>query len=899
MDVDPGWDQVLADGGSVWLRALTRADRPALEEFYARLSRNSRYLRFLHGSRRPPAGVLEREASESSDPYLALGAFLGNELIAVASAQRIPDSERADVALAVADAQQGRGLGTALLEQLAARASERGIREFSAETLVDNARMLEVFANAGFELLRRSDLSVVSLRFPLRPTPQLRAAVEQRERSATARSIGRLLAPRAIAVVGAGRQRGGIGHEILRRLLAGGFRGALHPVHPEATEIAGLRAWPSVEAVPGELDLAVIAIPARAVPEVAAQCARRGVHGLVVISSGFGETGAAGRDAERELAVFARHWGMRVIGPNCIGIANTDPAVSMNASFVPVEPLRGPLALASQSGAVGIAALTEAREIGLGISSFVSLGNRADVSANDLLEYWEEDAATRVIALYLESFGNPQKFARIAPRIGRRKPIVALKSGRTRAGLRAARSHTAALATPDASVDALFAQTGVIRVESAQELFDCARLLASQPLPAGARVAIVGNSGGPGIMAADACEREGLGVEPLGAKLQQEIARLAPGAAALSNPVDLGAAAPAQALEAALGAVLADAQTDAAIAIYTPPLVTRLEDAAAAIRRAADAAPHKPLLACLIAADGVPDVLRARPGARLPPVYAYPENAVRALARAVRYALWRARPEDPAPELPGFDAAAARRRAHAAFRSGREWLEPVDAFALLADAGIPVAAVERVTSAQRARERARELGVSLALKAANPLLVHKTEEGAVRLGLADPDAVARAFAELEARLGGRMGGALLQPMQEPGTELIAGISHDPGFGPLVMLGLGGTLAELLGDRALHIVPLGARGARELREGLRCAPLFRGYRGAAPLDGAAVDDVLLRLARLAAEVPEIAELDLNPLLVRARGAVVVDARIRVSPAGPRPDLLWRWLDPGRA
>ncbi|HXZ85321.1 MAG TPA: acetate--CoA ligase family protein, partial [Myxococcota bacterium] len=689
-----------------------------------------------------------------------------------------------------------------------------------------------------------------------------------------AHSIARLLAPRSIAVVGAARERGKIGHEILRSLQAGGFRGALYPVHPQAAEVAGIRAYACVEAIPGELDLAVIAIPAHAVPEVAAQCARRGVHGLVVISSGFGESGAEGREAERQLAGFARRWGMRVVGPNCIGIANTDPAVSMNASFVPVEPPRGPLGLASQSGAVGIAALSQARALGLGISSFVSLGNRADVSPNDLLQYWEEDAATGVIALYLESFGNPQKFARIAPRVARRKPIVALKSGRSRAGLRAARSHTAALATPDAAVDALFAQTGVIRVESAEELFDCARLLACQPLPSGARVAIVGNSGGPGIMAADACEREGLLVLPLREALQQRIARLAPGAAALANPVDLGAAATPECFQGALGAVLADDAVDSVIAIYTPPLITRVEDVAGAIRRAGDAA-RKPLLACLIAAGEIPAALRPEPGARLPPVYAYPENAVRSLARAAAYAGWRARDEDPAPELRGFDAAAARRRAHAAFRGGREWLEPAEAFAMLSDAGIPVAAVELVRSAEQARERARALGVPLALKAANPLLVHKTEAGALRLGLGDPDAVARAFAELEAALGERMGGALLQPMVAPGTELIAGISHDPGFGPLVMLGLGGTLAELLGDRALHIVPLGRRGARELREGLRCAPLFRGYRGAAPLDGAAVDDVMLRLARLGAEVPEIAELDVNPLSVGARGAIAVD------------------------
>jgi acetyl coenzyme A synthetase (ADP forming)-like protein len=890
---------VLADGGSVWLRALSLDDRAALEAFYARLSRDSRYLRFFHGSRRPPPGFVERETRAPSPDHMALGAFLGRELVGVASAERIAGTQAASVAFAVADAHQGRGLGTALLEHLAEAASERGIREFQAETLVENSRMLEVLANAGFELERRkgscgTDGSLVSLRFPIAPTPALRAAVERREQQAEARSIARLLAPRSIAVVGAARERGKIGHEILRNLEAGGFRGALYPVHPSAAEIAGRRAYPSILAIPGDVDLVVVAVPAPAVPEVVAQCARRDVRGLVVISSGFGESGAAGGEAERELAAFARRWGMRVVGPNCIGIANSDPGVRMNATFVPGELLRGSLGLASQSGAIGIAALAEARALGLGISSFVSLGNRADVSANDLLQYWENDAATRVIALYLESFGNPQKFARIAPRVARRKPILALKSGRTRAGLRAALSHTAALATPDAAVDALFAQAGVIRVETAQELFDCARLLACQPLPAGRRVAIVGNSGGPGIMAADACEREGLEVAPFPEALQQRLAGLAPGAAGLSNPVDLGAAVTPAALEGALRAVLDSPDVDAALAICTPTLVTRAEDMAAAIRRAAEKARDKPLLACLLAVPEIPAALRPEPGVELPPVYAYPENAVRALALAARYTAWCRRPDDAPPELPGFDAAAARRLVHAALAEGRGWLDPVDAFALLAAAGIPAAAVERVGSAEQARERAAALGVPLALKAASPDIVHKTEAGALRLSLVGADAVEKAFRELHAALGERMGGALLQPMCAPGTELIAGISHDPALGALVMLGLGGTLAELLGDRALHVVPLGPRAALELRESLRCAPLFHGYRGAPPLDGAAVDDVVLRLARLADEVPEIAELDLNPLVVRAEGAVVVDARVRVAPAVPLPDRVSGWL-----
>jgi acetyl coenzyme A synthetase (ADP forming)-like protein len=891
----PSEDVVASDGGSVHLRAARPGDLERVAAFYAGLSPESLYLRFFTGRRSLPPGFLERELSGDERERLVLLAELGDQIIAVASAVRPRDAAHAEVAFAVADTHQGRGLGTLLLERLAAACHARGVREFRADTLAHNARMLQVFADAGFQIERRPDPEVVALRFPIAPSPRLRAAIEAREHRADARSVAQLLRPRSIAVVGAGRARGNIGHEILRNLADGGFQGALYAVNPRATEVAGHKCYASVEAIGQPIDLAVLAVPAAQLEPTVAACARAGVRDLVIISSGLAEAGAAGQAHERELAAFARRHGMRVVGPNCIGVLNTDPAVRMNATFAPVTPPAGNVGFASQSGAVGIALLAHARRLGLGMSSFASLGNRADVSANDLLQYWEDDPATDVALLYLESFGNPRKFSRIARRMARVKPIVALKSGRSPAGERAAASHTAALAAPDLLVDALFAQSGVVRVDSVEELFDVAQLLADQPLPAGRRVAMVGNSGGPGIMAADACERWGLEVPLLGEPLQRALrAAAGAGAAAVHNPVDLGAAAGPLEFEAALRALLHSGEVDAVLAIYTPPLVTRPDEVAVAVARAADGRGDTALLACFLAVEAPPTALRRAQPRRIP-WYPYPEPAIRALARAAAHAAWRRQPSAPPPELERFDVAAARARIGRALREhGEGWLDAVACFELMGLLGIPHVPVQRVDSAQQARSAAAALRLPVALKAASPALLHKTDVGAVVLGLDSPAAVAAAYRKMQAALGERMGGALLQSMAAPGIELICGVTQDPDFGPLVMFGMGGVTAELLADRVFHLAPLGEPEAARMLRALRGSPLLFGYRGAPPADVAALQDLLLRVGKLAAELPEVVELDLNPVIASPRGALAVDVRIRLAPCRPAPELTARWL-----
>jgi acyl-CoA synthetase (NDP forming) len=578
---------------------------------------------------------------------------------------------------------------------------------------------------------------------------------------------------------------------------------------------------------------------------------------------------------------------MRLVGPNCMGVINTDPAVSMNATFAPVPPLPGPVAFLSQSGGLGIAILEEAARLGIGVSSFVSVGNKADVSGNDLIQYWEQDERTAVILLYLESFGNPRKFARIARRVSRVKPIVAVKGGRTAAGRRGAASHTAALASPDVAVDALFHQAGVIRVDTLEELFAVAQVLSTQPVPAGRRVGIVGNAGGPGILAADACEGAGLEVPELSEATQAELRSFLPPTAGVRNPVDMVASATAADYERALRAVAADPGIDAVIAMFTPPLVTRADDVARAIAAAAEQS-AKPVVANFLAQSGTPEPLRT--GTRVVPSFAFPETAARALAAAARYGEWLARPEGTVPTFDDIDRDAARAVVAAAVASHPDgcWLDAESAARLLCAYRIPVAAVQRVGSADEAVAAAEALGLPVALKAAAPELVHKSDVGGVRLDLASGDEVRRAYEEMAAALGERMGGALVQRMVPAGVETIVGVVQDPAFGPLVMFGSGGTAVELFGDRAFRILPLTDLDAAELVRATKGSPLLFGYRGAPPTDVGALCDVLLRVATLADEVPEVAEADLNPVIVSPSGAVVVDAKIRLVPHAAAPE-----------
>lgn len=693
--------------------------------------------------------------------------------------------------------------------------------------------------------------------------------------SSSVRSLQPFFEPRTVAVVGAGRTRGGVGAEILHNLLVR-FTGAVHAVNPHATTVESAAAYPTVSAIPGPIDLAVVAVPAIGVDAVVDDCLVAGVTAIVIISAGFGETGADGRRHEQRIAGRVRAAGARLIGPNCMGLVNTDPAFALNATFSPAYPPAGNVAFSSQSGALGLAILEHARDLNLGLSSFVSIGNKADVSANDLIEYWETDDRTAVILLYLESFGNPRRFSRIARRVGRRKPIVAVKAGRSTSGARAARSHTGALAASDRVVDALFHEAGVIRTDTLEELFEAATLLSHQPLPAGRRVAILTNAGGPGILAADACEARGLVVPRLTPASLAALQGFLPPEAGLSNPVDMIATAPASSYARAIPILLADPGVDAVLTIFTPPLVTHSADAAQAIASAARGA-SKPVLAVFFGAVGVPDILTPIP------CYTFPESAARALAHAATYQEWRSRPID-LPSFPAdIDAHAVSRIAADALGHGEGWLSPTDCQALLASAGIHVIDTRTAATADEAVTTARTVGYPVVVKGTGAAILHKTEAHAVQTGLGDDDAVRAAGQRLLALPD--VTGLIVQPMVRDGVEMLVGASLDPTFGPVIVCGAGGTLVELLRDTACRLAPVTPREAGEMLDEIHSVARLRGFRGAAPLDEAALRDVVVRVSALLDLCPAVLELDLNPVIVTQTGVHVVDARVRVGHLSP--------------
>jgi acetyl coenzyme A synthetase (ADP forming)-like protein len=886
-------DVVLRDGGTVHLRPMRRDDADGLLGLFSRLSDESLYLRFFSPVPSPTARDLEHLTDLDDDRRFALVAELGGEFIAVARyGCSAADREEAEVAFTVADEHQGRGLATVMLEHLAAIARAHGIRRFVAITMQNNTAMLEVFAQTGFEVHRSRSGGVVDVSFDIAPTADSVNAQHRREHTSEARSVARLLAPASIAVVGASRRSGTIGNGVLRNLLAGDFQGPVHPINPSARSIAGVQAYPSVGDVPGAVDLAVVCVPADQVAAVVDDCIRKQVGGLVVISAGFAEVDAEHGRSERQLVERTRANGMRMIGPNCMGVVNTHPDVKMDATFAPFAPVGGRVAFASQSGGLGIALLARSAELGLGISTFVSLGNKADISSNDLLQFWEEDPETEVILLYLESFGNPRKFARLARRISHHKPILAVKSGRTAAGARGTASHTAALAAPDVAVDALFAQAGVIRVDTLEELFDTAALVLHQPLPPGRKVAIVTNGGGPGILAADACIAAGLEVAELPVATQATLRSFVSPDAGVSNPIDLVASATAETYARTLDVLIAEPDVDILLVIFVPPLVTRAEDVAAAITAAASRAGEKPVVACFLGRNGTIEMLGSTspndPG-RTVPTFSFPESAAAAIGRAARHHEWRARPEGEVPTFADVRLDLARRLVtdQLAITPAGEWLTAASAAVLLEAVGIPVARTFTAADGAAAVEAASQVGFPVALKAASPSIVHKTERGAVRLDLADGDAVLRAFDEMHRALGDEMGGAVVQRMVEPGIETIVGVTRDPSFGSLVLFGMGGVQAELLRDTALRIVPITDLDASEMVRSLRTSPLLFGFRGSPAADTGAVEDVLLRIGLLAEHLPEIAELDCNPLVVSHTGAVVIDAKVRLAPVPPGP------------
>jgi acetate---CoA ligase (ADP-forming) len=900
-------DVVLRDGSTVHVRPSRPDDAAAVRELLAGLSQESIWLRFFSGFPNLDAAVSWATTVDYRWRY-GLVATTGSDGTVVGHAgwERERDRpERAEVAFVIADRMQGKGLGTLLLGQLAETAVAVGVSTFVAEVLPENHQMVSVFRDSGFPVTTHSMPGVILVEFPASLTSEAIEAFERREQAAAVAAMQAMLAPRAVAVVGASRDRGTVGGRVFHNLLAAGFEGPVYPVNPRAEVVQSVLAYRSVADIPGPVDLAVVAVPAAAVVEVARACADKGARGLVVMSAGFAETGPDGAARQQQLLRVCRDAGMRLIGPNCLGIVNTAREVSLDATFGPLLPERGRVGFLSQSGALGLAIIDYANALGLGLSSFVSVGNKADISGNDLLNYWEDDPGTAVALLYLESFGNPRKFARVARRVSHSKPIVAVKSGRSAAGARASSSHTGALlAGSDVTVDALFRQAGVIRTDTLAELFDVATLLVNQPLPAGRRVAIVTNAGGPGILCADACEAGGLEVPPLSEGLRKRLAAFLPAEASTANPVDLLAAAPPAHYRQAVELVVASGEADAVIVIFIPPLATDLAAVAAAIRDAVAAVPSRlPLLAVFMSAASEPAELNPEPpptsspadsapeggGGRIPS-YRFPENAARALVRAVDYGAWRATPEGRMPELGGIRRDQAAGVLAAALAEGPRWLRPDEVATLLDCYGLPLAPWRLAATPDEAAAAAAELGGPVALKAVAPGLVHKTEVGAVRLRLAGADAVRTAAVEMAEAVGAaghRVERFLVQLMVAAGVEMLVGVVHDPLFGPVVACGAGGTAVELLRDVEVRITPLTDADATAMVRSLTTFPLLDGYRGAPRADVAALEDLLLRVGALVEAHPEVAEMDCNPVMVlpEGKGAVVVDARIRVEAAVP--------------
>jgi len=703
-----------------------------------------------------------------------------------------------------------------------------------------------------------------------------------------------LLRPRSVAVVGASRNPSGIGHRILSALVRDGFQGPVYPVNPNAPHVASIAAYPSIEAIGATVDLAVIAVPDGAVPEALESCIRAGVRGIVLITAGFAETGEEGRTRQDALVARLREAGIRMVGPNCLGLIHTHPDIRLNASFAPAMPPRGTIALGSQSGALGIAIIALARALGLGLSAFVSLGNKADVSGNDLLEYWENDPDTRVVLLYLESFGNPGRFARVARRVGRNKPIVVVKAGRSESGGRAASSHTAALAAPDAAVQALVRQAGILRADTLGEMFDVARILADQPLPPGRRVAVVTNAGGPAILCADALEGSDMVVEPLSPETRRELASFLPSNAAVANPVDMIAAAGPDAFRRSVKVLLGAEEVDTVVVLYTPVGLFTVDEIGRAIalgvaegRR--NVGTRKPVLAAFVGPEEEVHALAVPETGETIPCFRFPEEIGRALGKVTGHAEWRESDLGSFPAFPDADLATARAICRDAIDArGGGWLTVQEARTVLESVGLQTAAGGVATSAEEAVSLAAQVGYPVALKLASTTLVHKTEVGGVRLGLADTEAVRSAFAEMRAGLAAigqesAMEGVLVQPMLSGTAEILIGARVEKPFGPLIAFGLGGIHVEILRDVSFRVAPMTDRDARELVREIRGIRLLEGYRGHPPADVDAIEEALLRISVLTEAVPEIAELDLNPIfaLPPGEGYRIVDARIRVA------------------
>ncbi|MET8846824.1 GNAT family N-acetyltransferase [Amycolatopsis sp. NPDC004625] len=862
---------LLAHGDVVLVRPLHPADTADVLALHTRLTQRDTYFRFF-GARPNTLDKLAADiAAEPGPGHYAVGCYRRGALVGVANYEVLNDAADAEVALVVDGAVRTQGVATLLMEHLVSHARKTGLKRFLAEVLAENANVIHVFKDLGLSFEASVGGPERDVVMVLEDDPAYVEAVLERDSIADAASLAHLFRPSSIAVIGAGRRPGSVGHAVLGNLIAAGFPGPVEVVNPHADEILGVPSVPSVAALTHTPELAVICLPAPAAADAVEACGKRGVRAVVIISSGLTGTGAGER-----VHAAVREYGLRLVGPNCLGVVSTDPVRPYDLTFLatPVRP--GNIGVVTQSGGVGIALAESLGDLGLGMSTLVSTGDKYDVSGNDLLMWWATDRRTELAVLYLESFGNPRKFGRLARRLARTRPVLAVRSGSGDTAQRAAASHTAAAATPAVTRDALFEQAGVIAVDTVAELVDVIAGLSWQLLPGGPRVAVVSNAGGAGVLAADACEREGLVMAELSQNTRDSLAKLLPAEAALRNPVDTTAAVAPEVFADALRAVLDDDGVDAVIAATVPTAVGDPGTSLAAVL------PPEYKTVFAVRPGQRARVAPLVPGRGVTACYDDPAAAAAVLARLVRYEQWLNRPEAGEHLEPLADPDALR-----VFAGEREgWLPPADAVELLRLADIPMVETHYVEAGDSMDAAAADLGSPVVLKADAEGLLHKTAGGGVLLNVRGADRILEAFRTLRARFGSALRGVTVQPMAEPGRELLVGVRSDPVFGPLVVFGLGGVDTDLIADHAARLAPLTGADADLLLDGLRSSkPLW-----ASGLDRAAVRELLLKVSRLAELVPELTELDLNPVRVRANGCVALDVRARVAPVAAEDPFL---------
>ena len=867
-------DVLLRDGGTAHLRPVSQADADLVVAFYDQISSQSKYYRFFAAMPTLSDRELHRFIDVDHHDRVALVLTIAERIIALGQFERLPDASgkpgtQAEVAFLVQDRHQHRGIGQLLLEHLAQIGREVGVEQFVAEVLPDNVGMLQVFRDAGYQVAGGFEEGVMHMHFPIDPTVTSVDVMQGREHRAERTSVQRFFSARSVAIVGASRRHDTVGHRLVRNLVLGDYRGRVYVVNSGADAVAGMPAYDSVSDITDHVDIAVVAVAADAVPDVVLDCAQKGVHGLVVISAGFADTGEEGRRRQRQLLRLCRSYGLRLIGPNALGIINTAADLALNASLSPVMPPRGRAGFFCQSGALGIAILENVSRRGLGLSTFVSAGNRADVSGNDLLQYWEEDDATEVVLLYLESIGNPRKFSRIARRVSRRKPVIAVKSGRATQGVpmgHAVRTSEAG----QAAVDAMFRQAGVIQVDTLDEMFDVAQLLAHQPLPRGNRVAIVGNSDALALIAADAAAAAGL--------------------QALSSG-GLGPDASAEDFEKALDTAIDDPDVDAVLAVFIPPVNTTGAEVANVLAVVGEQS-DKPVLSTFLAAQGLPELLRvpdvagSTAGRGSVPSYGSPDSAVKALARAVEYAAWLARPEGevvPPPEVDQARARAVVTRVLADAPTGRD-LTDAEMREVFSAYGIDVWERVPVDSADSAVAAAQRLGGDVVLKATADHLRHRPDLAHVWRNIDSEEEMRDAWETMQALIESRSTADFVVQRHAPaGVPVAVYAVEDPLFGPVVSYGVSGMASELLGDCAFRIPPMSALDAAEMVREIKASPLLLGYRGSEPVDTAALERLLLQVAQVKNDLPQLRTLDLSLVIVSVRGVHVLTTAARVEPA----------------